>query len=88
MPFARAHEKPVFVVEFGVMDDPDDPDRKADWFREVADLAHDWPNLKALIYFDKVKDGWPWNSDSSTESLAGYRDMAASRSVRAMPQPR
>jgi hypothetical protein len=45
-------------------------------------------NLKALIYFDKIKDGWPWNSDSSTESLAGYRDMAASRSVRAMPQLR
>ena len=28
MSFAKDRDKPVFVVEFGVMEDPDDPERK------------------------------------------------------------
>ena len=85
MASVKAVGKPVFVVEFGVMEDPNDPDRKADWFREVAKTVRDWPRIKGLIYYDVIKDGWPWNTDSSSRALRGYADMAHSRWLSTRP---
>lgn len=85
MRFAKGRGKPVFVVEFGVMEDPGDPDRKADWYRRALATAKHWPRLKGLIYFDVVKDGYPWITDSSTKALDGYSAMADSRWLSVMP---
>lgn len=85
MGFANDRGKPVFVVEFGVMEDPEDPDRKADWFRRALATARQWPRLKGLIYFDVVKDGYPWITDSSTTALNGYSEIAASRWLSELP---
>jgi glycosyl hydrolase family 26 len=86
MRFAEDRGKPVFVVEYGVMEDPDDSDRKANWFRDVAKISKRWPNLKGLIYFDTIKDGWPWNTDSSRKALDGYSDMVNARRLSVMPR--
>jgi beta-mannanase len=88
MGFAKERGKPVFVVEFGVMEDPGDPDRKADWYRRALVTAKRWPRLQGLIYFDVVKDGYPWITDSSTNALNGYSDMAASPWLSEMPRRR
>lgn len=85
MGFAKERGKPVFVVEYGVMEDPTDPNRKGSWFRSIVRAARDWPLLKGVIYFDEVKGGWPWNSDSSSVSLDGYADLATSGPLSAMP---
>jgi glycosyl hydrolase family 26 len=86
MDFAAGRKKPVFVVEFGVMEDPAVANRKANWYRKLAATAKRWPRLKGLIYFDEIKDGFPWITDSSTESLDGYADMADSRWLSVMPR--
>ena len=85
MGFAGDRGKPVFVVEFGVMEDPSDSDRKAGWFRSIRKTAKEWPLLKGLIYYDEVKDGYPWISDSSSNAHAGYADMARSPWLSVMP---
>ncbi|MEX2203011.1 MAG: glycosyl hydrolase [Actinomycetota bacterium] len=86
MGFAASRGKPVFVVEFGAMEDPDDLDRKANWFREIVETSKGWPNLKGLIYFDKIKNGWPWNVDSSSKALDGYTDMVHAKWLSVMPR--
>jgi hypothetical protein len=74
--FAVAHDKPWMVVEFGVQEDPAAPGRKAQWLLDALSTAKSWPSLKALIYFDVLKDGYPWVTDSSSSSMSGYRQMA------------
>jgi hypothetical protein len=86
MGFASNRGKPVFVVEFGVMEDPSDSDRKARWLRSIRKTAKEWPALKGLIYFDEVKDGYPWITDSSSNARAGYADMARSPWLSVMPR--
>ena len=70
-----AHSKPWMVVEYGVQEDPDQPGRKAQWFRDALATAKTWPSLKALIYFDTPKE-YDWITDSSESSLQGYAELA------------
>jgi hypothetical protein len=83
--FAAERDKPVFVVECGVMEDPSDPERKATWFRRIPRAVERWARLKGVIYFDEVKDGYPWVTDSSPNAIAGYADLAASPWLSTMP---
>ena len=57
--FAVAHAKPLMVAEYGVMEDPSNPDRKGQWFRDALLTLQSWPQLKAMVYFDVYKDGHP-----------------------------
>ena len=74
--FAIAHGKPWMVVEFGAQEDPAVPGRKAQWLLDALATAKSWPSLKALIYFDVDKDGYPWVTDSSASAMAAYRQIA------------
>ncbi len=74
--FAVSHGKPWMAVEYGVQEDPGQPDRKGQWFRDIVQTAAAWPSLKGLIYFDELKEGYPWITDSSQASMAGYRALA------------
>ena len=71
-----AHGKPLMAVEYGVQEDPSDPNRKAQWFQDALATIKSWPMFKALIYFDENK-AYPWVTDSSPTSMAGYAAMAA-----------
>ena len=71
--FARSHHKPWIVAEYGVVEDPTDPGRKAHWFRAAARAAQRWSDLAGLIYFNVVKDGANWMSESSPSSLRAFR---------------
>lgn len=74
--FAVAHGKPFMAAEYGVQEDPAQPGRKGDWYREILSVISDWPELIALVYFDSDKI-YPWMPDTSASSLAGYRDLAS-----------
>jgi len=70
--FSVAHGRPLMVVEYGVMEDPSTAGRKAQWFVDTLATAKRWPNLIALMYFDRTKK-YRWDTDSSTASANGYR---------------
>ena len=73
--FAEAHGKPWMVVEYGAQEDPSDPSRKADWIRDALATAKTWPRLIGMIYFDLTKDGYPWQTDSSANSMQAYKQV-------------
>jgi Glycosyl hydrolase family 26 len=74
--FAVAHGKPLMAAEYGVQEDPNDPNRKAQWFQDALATIKGWPLFKGLVYFDSNRDQ-PWVTDSSAISMAGYAAMAA-----------
>jgi Glycosyl hydrolase family 26 len=69
--FAVTHAKPWIVVETGAQEDPDQPGRKGQWFKDIVAAAKSWPLLKAVIYFDAIKE-YDWNIDSSVSSTRGF----------------
>jgi hypothetical protein len=73
--FAVVHDKPWMVVETGAQEDPDQSGRKGQWIRDIAATAKVWPLLKAVIYFDTIKE-FDWNSDSSVSSMQGLVALA------------
>jgi hypothetical protein len=69
--------KPLFVSEWGSMEDPAVPGRKAEWITEAAETIKSWPELKVLSYYN---NGTPaancdWWIDSSDSSLAAFQAM-------------
>lgn len=79
--WAAGHQKPLIVAEYGTGEDPADPTRKGQWFRDAAEAVRTWPQLKALVYFHHDAHpaglnncGWPF--DTSASSLAGFRTLA------------
>ena len=74
---AHGHaNKPFMLAEYGTVDDPGQPGRKATWFnRQVSQMAN-FPNLKALVYFDRNQD-CDWRVSSGPGSLGAYRALSA-----------
>jgi hypothetical protein len=81
--FAVDRGKPWMVVEYGCLEDPARPGRKAEWLRDVLRTAKGWPSLKALIYYDVFK-AEDWITDSSASSIAAYREIARDPYLSAM----
>ncbi len=69
------HGKPWMAVETGAQEDPAVPARKAQWLLDLATTAKQWPELKAVLYFDADKL-YPWRIDSSRDLGRGFREMA------------
>lgn len=88
--FAVVHNKPWMAVETGVQEDPLQPGRKGQWFRDIVTTAEGWPLLKAVIYFDTIKEFAPnsWNSDSSVSSIEGFTALALDPYLRPPSNPR
>jgi hypothetical protein len=74
--FAVDRGKPAWVCEFGVPEDPNDPDRKSRWFLDMAETVKDWPKMKALVYF--MEGRYDWRVDSSSRALRAYKQVANS----------
>ena len=70
--------KPFMLGEYGTVEGDDGGGAKRRWFVDaLASMkAGQFPNLKALVYFDSPK-GCGWRVDSSTASLDGFRRMGA-----------
>lgn len=81
--FAAAHDKPLAVPEFASVDDPADPDRRADWIDDAtaAFLAPEVAErLLFVAWFDVTAPGgsWPdcvWDHDLTPESARAFGRM-------------
>lgn len=80
----REHpHKPVMLGEWGVGERSDDPGWKASFFRGIPAQLDEFPQLKALVYFDNDDADVAGNVsiDTSSQSLQGFRDYLGSRSL-------
>jgi hypothetical protein len=69
-----ARGKPLMVGEYGAQERG--PGEKAQWLTDAREaLKHEFPGIKAVVYFDANKD-YDWRVTSSPETLAAFRAMA------------
>ena len=75
--------KPVMLGEWGVGERSDDPTWKADFFRSIPSQLDEFPQLKALVYFDNDDADVAGNVsiDTTSQSLRGFRDYLGSESL-------
>jgi len=79
--WAATHPKPLMAAEYGVLEDPSQPMRKANWYSDMeTTVPTSFPLLQAVIAWstENFKDGkaLDWNVDSSANSLAAWKAMA------------
>ena len=79
--WASLRPKPLMVAEYGVMEDPSVPGRKAAWYDDMrASVKTNFPLLQAVIAWSTAnpKEGriHDWNVDSSPSALAAWSRMA------------
>lgn len=62
-----APAKPIMLAEFGSKEDPDNGQRKADWLTDAltVQLPANFPQIKAIVYFNWNTTTDPANPDSS-----------------------
>lgn len=68
--------KPMLIPEWGSVEDPAQPGRKAAWIGDAAATLRTWPEIKGIAWFHSAPD-CPWWVDSSLSSLDAYATMAA-----------
>jgi hypothetical protein len=73
--WGKAKNKPMMIAELGVSEDPSNPGRKAEWYRQAGQQLQDFPGIKAVVYYNGAPICPNW-VDSSSESLAGFQDFA------------
>jgi Glycosyl hydrolase family 26 len=76
--------KPLMVAETGTTEDRARPDRKRDWYTQVAGSLRAMPALRAVMFFDS-NNTCPWWVDTSPRSLRGFRTLAGSALLAALP---
>lgn len=84
--FAEDHNKPLVVAEFGLREDPADPERKGKWLAAAAAEIAGMPHLKAVVSFNSQEECSSYIG-SSREAVAGYRSLGESAALSAPPPP-
>jgi hypothetical protein len=76
---ARGITLPVLLAEFGSVEDPADPARKAGWLAEVLAWLRSWPQVAAVSYQDAPSSlaGCDWSVDTSPAAWVAFRAFAA-----------
>jgi hypothetical protein len=78
--FGRLHPTVQLVLtEFGSAEDPANPDRKAQWFRDATGLFQrpGWEQFTGVVYFNRRgQKECNWSFDSSPQAAAAYIAMA------------
>ncbi len=74
--FGLGRGKPLMLAEWGSVEDPADPNRKANWIRETATTLASWPEFKAAAYFN-TEGNCSWWLDSSPQATAAFAEVAA-----------
>ena len=73
--WAAPHHKPLMVAEWGAQEDPAQPGRKGEWFKQSAQELRQMPLIKAVVYFNSAPACPNW-IDSTPAALAGFRSIA------------
>ena len=78
--WAARHPRPMMIGEFGVMEDPRSPGRKAQWLTDARNaLKTRFPKIKATVYFngDGEEDRpYVWDLSTSASSRAAWQAWA------------
>ena len=79
--WAAQRPKPLMAAEYGVLEDPSIPGRKAAWYDDMRTVVKTtFPLLQAVVAWStaNTKDGrvLNWNVDSSPSALAAWTRMA------------
>lgn len=91
--FGQQHPtKPLMLPEFGTVEDPQSPDRKAQWFRDAQSLlgSPGWEAFRAVLYFnvtDPFNQNCRFRVNSSPASLAAYAAMGADPHLAGTAEP-
>lgn len=76
--YGVAKRKPMVIPEWGSVEDPSQPGRKAAWIEEAAATLETWPEIKGALYFHSAPGpDCAWWVDSSASSLDAFRAMGA-----------
>lgn len=69
--WAVPHGKPLMLAEWGSVEDPAQPGRKATWWTDAMTTLAAYPEFKAALAFDAVGN-CSWLVDSTESSLASF----------------
>ncbi len=75
---ARFPDKPLMLAEWGVIDDPDRPRYKGRFFRNLSEQLTDFPQIRALVYFNSLEQVGGigvTRIDSSRHALRWFRHL-------------
>jgi plastocyanin len=70
--FGVDHAKPMVIAEYGTGEDSSNPNAKAQWFTNFADLMKVWTDVKGVTYFNAGNGSCDRYVDTSPQSLAAY----------------
>ena len=78
-------DRPVMIAETGSVEDPGNPNGKADWISTgfLDQIPQDFPRIKAVLYFDSTGRGFSYPLDSSPQAFAAFQQVAASPAYQA-----
>ncbi|WP_315095853.1 hypothetical protein [uncultured Cellulomonas sp.] len=82
--WAQARGKTPLLAEFGTVEDPAQPTRKAQWLTDAFTLFRDWPELEAAVYFQGTGT-CTWTLSTSTAATAAFG--AGARTPAAVGRP-
>ncbi|MFC8191466.1 hypothetical protein ACFUMH_07335 [Cellulomonas sp. NPDC057328] len=81
--FAANHGKPVVLAEWGSVEDPQQPGRRAQWLRDAFAYFSTWTDLEVVSYFDTAGTcDWRLGSGGAADA---YRELAAAPELRPRP---
>jgi hypothetical protein len=81
--WARTHDKPLVIAEWGTGEDPRLKGRKAHWIRSLRVMVKGWPEIKAALIFNAATNpNCPRYSDTSRSSQRAFVRMGADRYFR------
>ena len=83
--WGSAHHKPLMVAEWGTLEDPAVPGRKAAWLTDAAAALQTMPAIKVVCYFHAPVT-FPWWVDSSQSSLQAFAAMGNDPYFRTVPE--
>ncbi|MEV7908511.1 glycoside hydrolase family 26 protein, partial [Streptomyces anulatus] len=85
---SRFPEKPVMVAEWGVFERPGNPGFKEAFFAAVRREMRDYPQIKALVYFDSPRaPRGDTRFDTTPGGLKAFADLARDPYLRAAAVP-
>ena len=83
--WAEQRDTPILIGEFGVLEDPSRPDRKADWILAMArTVVCEMPEIRGLVYFNELRTDdegitRDWRLTTSSTSLRAWQTVADER---------
>jgi hypothetical protein len=83
--WALATGKPAMAEETRVQDDPSDATAKPQWFSDMATTVENWPDMKAVVYFNSNRTESWWLDVATSAGSTGPASSPERTAVTAPP---